>query len=78
MSKNTCLEKAYYAAYTNQVIRSVDERAAKNVIKLGMIEYAKRNHVKVSKDEVESYINRKNAEMKKAFIDFGFQSKIMN
>ena len=78
MSKDLCLKKAYDAATVNSVVRSVEEGIDVAIIKLGMEEYAKKNNVALTAEEIEAYI-QKEAKIQDALTaDFRIQTKMMN
>lgn len=78
MSKELCLKKAYNAATVNGVVRSADSNVSAAVIKLGMVEYAKKNGIEISDSEITEYMNAKHCELKNAIADFTIQTKMMN
>lgn len=77
MSKELCLKKAYDAATVNGVVRRGDAKTATTVIKLGMLEYAKKHSVDIPESEIVDYISDKQVEIEKATADFKISTKIM-
>lgn len=78
MSKEVYLKKAYDAATINDVVRHGDDDVSFLVIKDSMIEYAKKNNVEVSVEEIEAYIKKQQQILDESTSDFKIQTKMMN
>jgi len=78
MSKEVLLKKSYDAATVNDVVRRGDDEISFEIVKNGMMDYAKKNRIAVSSEEVESYIRSQFQALKDSTSDYSFQSKMMN
>lgn len=78
MSKDVMLKRAFNQASANGAVRFTDSDADFAVIRNFMVEYAKKNAVDVSREEIEKFISRESARQKESLKDFTYQAKMMN
>lgn len=78
MSKETMLKRAFNQVSANDAVRYADKNVDFLVIKNYMMEYAKKNGVEISAEEVEKYISQQLAKMDACVKDFTYQTKMMN
>lgn len=78
MSKEVMLKRAFNQASANGAVRFVDKDVDFAVIRNYMVQYAKKNAVDVSQEEIKTFINREIARQDESLKDFTIQTKIMN
>ena len=78
MSKEVMLKRAFSQASANGAVRFVDKEADFAVIRNFMVQYAKKNDVAVSEEEIEKFIGQQMTNMKELTKDFTYQKKMMN
>lgn len=78
MSKEVMLKRAFSQASANGAVRFVDRDVDFAVIRNFMVQYAKKNDVEISENEIERFINNQMRKMNENIKDFTYQTKIMN
>lgn len=78
MSKEVMLKRAFNQVSASDAVRYADKETDFLVIKNYMMNYAAKNGVEVSKEEVESYIRQQQEKMAACVKDFSYQTKMMN
>lgn len=78
MSKEVMLKRAFNQVSANGAVRFVDKDVDFAVIRNYMVQYAKKNDVEVSQNEIERFIGQQIAKMEESTRDFTYQTKMMN